>query len=565
MKKLRWQLIIILITGLIVGVLLIFQQQPGGLQAAPGIEPTKGGTYTEGLIGSIQRLNPLLDSYNAADRDIDRLIFNGLVKFDAHGLPQPDLAESWGMSKDGTVYNFSLKPKLAWQDGQPVTTDDVIFTLDLLRSSSTLVPQDLNTFWKDVVVKRMDATTLQFRLPEPFAPFLDYLAFGILPKHLLEGQTLDQIVDAPFNLKPVGTGPYKFDHLVIENNQIAGVALVSSDSYYGSKPFIQQVIFRTYVDAQSAYAAYQRDDIQGISQVPKDILPEVLANSNLAVYTARQPDLTLVLFNLNAQDAPFLQDAKVRQALYAGLNRQRIVDKVLDGQAILANGPLFPDTWAYADGLSTTAYDPTGAGKMLEDDGYTFPAEGDHILAKEGQQLALQLIFPEGEQYQAMAESIQKDWQALGVKVTLEGLPYDRLISERLDARQYQAALIDLNLARMPDPDPYPFWDQAQITGGQNYTQWNDRAASEYIEQARVTTDFSERTRLYRNFQVIFMRELPALPLFYPVYTYAVDRQVQGVQMGPLFEPSDRLANIQTWYLIATRKGEASATPPSNP
>ncbi|MCL4560823.1 MAG: peptide ABC transporter substrate-binding protein [Chloroflexi bacterium] len=566
MKKLRWQLIIILVTGLIVGVLLMIQQPDG--QAAPSIEPTKGGTYTEGIVGSIKRLNPLLDSYNATDRDIDRLIFNGLIRFDARGLPQADLAESWGMSKDGTVYNFSLKPKLVWQDGQPVTTDDVVFTIDLLRSSSALVPADLNAFWKDVVVKRLDASTIQFRLPEAFAPFMDYLSFGVLPKHLLGSMTLDQIVDAPFNLKPVGTGPYKFDHLVVENNQIAGVALTLSDTYYGKKPFIQQIVFRTYPDSQTIYQAYQHEEIQGIGQVTPDILPQVLANPNLALYTGRQPDLTLVLFNLNNPDAAFLQDAQVRQALYLGLNRQRIVDKVLHGQAILANGPLFPDTWAYADGLEPVVYDSAAALQMLKDDGYAFPAEGDHVLVKDDQKLSLQLIYPESDQYQAEAESIQNDWQALGLKVDLEAVSYDQLISDRLDSHQYQVALVDLNLARTPDPDPYPFWDQAQITGGQNYTQWDNRAASEYIEQARITADIAERTLYYRNFQVIFMRDLPALPLFYPVYTYAVDRQVQSVQMGPLFETSDRFANIQDWFLVSVQKGQASATPgtkPTNP
>jgi peptide/nickel transport system substrate-binding protein len=112
---------------------------------------------------------------------------------------------------------------------------------------------------------------------------------------------------------------------------------------------------------------------------------------------------------------------------------------------------------------------------------------------------------------------------------------------------------VDLNLARYPDPDPYPFWHQTQITGGQNYSKWDDRQASEYLEQARVVVDLAERTRLYRNFQVRFNQELPALPLFYPVYNYAVDKEVQGVRMGPLFDSSDRLTTLPSWFLIARR------------
>jgi peptide/nickel transport system substrate-binding protein len=130
---------------------------------------------------------------------------------------------------------------------------------------------------------------------------------------------------------------------------------------------------------------------------------------------------------------------------------------------------------------------------------------------------------------------------------------YEQLLNDYLEPREYQAALVDLNMAQSPDPDPYPFWDQAQITDGQNYSQWNDRQASEYLERARVTTDIAERIKAYRNFQVRFTSELPALPLFYPVYSYAVDQQVQGVSLGPLYDISDRLNQITKWHLAAAR------------
>jgi peptide/nickel transport system substrate-binding protein len=116
-------------------------------------------------------------------------------------------------------------------------------------------------------------------------------------------------------------------------------------------------------------------------------------------------------------------------------------------------------------------------------------------------------------------------------------------------------------LSKYPDPDPYPFWDQAQATGGQNYSQWDNRIASEYIEQARVTTDIAERIRLYHNFQVVFREEMPALLLYYPVYTYAVSTEVKGVQMGSFFDPSDRLENINTWFLLVKRGNQLELTP----
>ncbi len=176
--------------------------------------------------------------------------------------------------------------------------------------------------------------------------------------------------------------------------------------------------------------------------------------------------------------------------------------------------------------------------------------------------MQIELLYPDDELHTAIAEAIQRDWAKLEVEVNLVALPYDQLINERLSGRDYQAALVDLNLSRTPDPDPYPFWDQAQATGGQNYSQWDNRIASEYIEQARVTTDLTEREKMYRNFQVVFQDDLPSLPLYYSVYSYAVDRQVLGVQMGPLFDSSDRFATVTDWYLVSGLGSQAAAAKP---
>jgi len=176
-------------------------------------------------------------------------------------LPQGNLAESWGISQDGTAYNFSIQPKAVWHDGEPVTSDDVAFTVNYLRSDELPLPEDLRALWKQVEVKILDEKTLQFHLPEPFAPFLDYLSFGVLPKHLLEGVSPAQLVDAEFNLKPVGTGPYRFDHLISEQGQVKGVVFSAFKDYYLNRPFIDEIVFRYYSDPKAALTAYQQGEV----------------------------------------------------------------------------------------------------------------------------------------------------------------------------------------------------------------------------------------------------------------------------------------------------------------
>ncbi len=561
MKRLRWQILVVLATVIVVAVLLLSQQP---IVPTNVTQPAAGGVYTEAVAGSLGRLNPLLDWGNPADRDVDRLIFSGLIKFDAHGLPQADLAESWGTSEDGTIYNFTIRPNAVWQDGTPVTSDDVIFTIDLIKSSS-LFPQDIKDLWDQIQVKRLNEKNIKFTLPEPFAPFLDYASFGILPKHLLQSAVGGKLADAPFNINPVGTGEYKFDHLLVDSGHITGVVLTVNDKYYADKPYIQQVVFRYYPDPKSAFEAFQEGEVMGVSDLSPDVLPEALADPNLSVYTSQLPEMSIILLNLNNSEVTFLQNANVRRALMLGLNRDYIVGSFLKGQAIIADSPILPGSWAHYDGVEHLNYDPEQAVSLLKGEGYVIPATGGTVRAKENQALNFTLLHPDDPLHTQIAQAIQQEWGQIGVQVNLQGVPYDQMIPTYLAPRSYQAALVDLNISRTPDPDPYPFWHQSEASGGQNYSQWNDRAASEYLEQARTESDFTVRTRLYRNFQVIFQKELPSLPLYYPVYNYGVDAQVRGVQVAPLYDTSDRLAFISSWYLVTRRALEETPVPTAAP
>ncbi len=564
MKQLRWQILVVLVTLVIVAVLL-FSTQSAVIGNVIQSQPEQGGVFTEGLVGSLGRLNPLLDWNNSADRDVNRLLFSGLIRFDERGLPQADLAESWGSTPDGTVYNFAIRPNAVWHDGTPVTSDDVLFTIDRMKSAGSLYPQDIKDLWGKIQVTKLNDKNIKFTLPEPFVPFLDYLTFGVIPKHLLESVPPEQMSSADFNIKPIGTGPYKFDRLLVEGGQIIGVVLTTFKEYYRTPGFIDQVVFRYYPTSAAAFSAYKQGDVFSVSQITPDVLGQALEEPNLNAYTSPMPQIGFVLFNLNNPDVAFLQDTKIRHALMLGLNRTYLINKFLQGQAVLADSPILPNSWAYYDGIEKFTYDPDTATSILKADGYVIPAGGGDVRAKDAVSLKFTLSHPADALHTQIAQAIQAEWAQIGVHVDLQAVPYDQLVLNTLASRAYQAALVDLNLSRSPDPDPYPFWHQAEATGGQNYSQWDNRAASEYLEQARVTADSSMRARFYRNFQIVFAKELPALPLYVPVYTYGVDSQVQGVQVGALFDPSDRFTTFTSWYLLTRRALEQPIITTSTP
>jgi peptide/nickel transport system substrate-binding protein len=565
LKKLRWQVLVVFLSLIGIGVLLLGQDKPllSGIEGQK--QPVAGGSYTEALIGAPARLNPLLDFYNQVDYDVDSLIYSRLINFDDRGLPHGDLAKDWGISQDGKRYSFSIRKNAFWHDGKPVTSDDVVFTIDLLKNDEMPTPEDIREFWKQVEVIALDDKTLQFTLPEPFSPFLDYLNIGILPKHLLEGLAPREIIASTFNLQPIGSGPFQFKTLELDAEVISGIELERFDGYYAAKPFLEQLNFRYYPNAQSALDALTNGEVQGVGGIPNEVLQKVLEDENLQLFASRLPRLAMIYLNLDNSKLPFFKEPEIRRALMQGLNRNWIINHLLKGQAVLANGPIFPENWAFYNTSGAVDYNPERALELLKEAGYTIPAEGGQARQKDGVSMKFELVHPDTALYTAIAERIQKDWARLGVVVSLKAVSNEELLQNYLEKRNYQAALVELDFSRSPDPDPYPFWHQGQIVSGQNYAQWDDRQVSEYLEQARVLDDLNERIRRYRNFQVRFAGELPALPLFYPIYSFAVDRSINGVSVGPLFDPSDRFANIASWFTRTAPQAQIFATATPNP
>jgi peptide/nickel transport system substrate-binding protein len=258
----------------------------------------------------------------------------------------------------------------------------------------------------------------------------------------------------------------------------------------------------------------------------------------------------------------------VRQALLYAVNRQSMIDRVDASQALLADGPILPGTWAYSESGLRPDFDPTQAANQLELAGWVLPTGAtpgspEYVRAKEDLQLAFTLVHPDDERHTRLAEAMRQYWAAIGVSVDLKAVDAEALLEDYLEPREFEAALADLNFMRSPDPDPYPFWHDSQVETGQNYSEFADRNISIWLEQARTTPDFGRRADLYESFQHRFRDQVPALLLSHPVYTLAIRSDIQGVTLGPLFDASDRLANIAQWYLIARRSAQPEPATPT--
>ena len=513
--------------------------------------PAPGGTYVESVGGYPQTLNPLLSFYNDADADVTTLVFSGLTRWTMDGAIEPDLALGWEIDPGGITYTFHINPRALWHDGVAVSADDVLFTVGLLQDPDYPGPPDIGALWRSVHVEKVDDLTVRFTLQEPYAPFLDYTTIGLLPAHLLDGIRAGDLPTLALDRQPIGSGPFRITGIDVDNGQINAVMLKRFPRYPGPKPYLENVTLRFYPTQQAAFEAYEAGNSEGVAAVPPALLPRVWEDERLNLYSAPYAEMGMLYLNeILTQTLPF-DKMEVRRALLYALDRQALINEVLEGQALVPQTPLIPGTWAYDDSdVRRYAYDPQQAEALLTIAGWTRTTPTETLHDDAGRPLSFTLMTVDSEPDRSLAQAIAQQWEAIGISVTVDAVP-PLALGGALEGRSYEAALV--RLALPGDPDPYPLWHETEALSGQNYTGFRHRRISEIIEQARRLTDRQQRRELYHEFQQRFMDEVPALPLFVPIYNYAVDRRVHDVQIGPLMRPSDRFRSIADWYVLQRR------------
>jgi peptide/nickel transport system substrate-binding protein len=549
--------------------------------------PPPENILVEALIGDIRKLNPLLATHNPVDRDITSLIFEGLTATNEYGEIIPDLAESWTVSSDGLEYIFVLRDDVLWQDGIPFTAEDVMLTASILGDPQFPGAASLYEFWRTVEVDALDTHMVRFRLTQPLASFPDQLRIGIIPAHVIAGAPVDQLGQHPFNLSPIGTGPYQIETLTASGGRIDGIQLRVSPLYRqrpeGAEGYwLDRVVFRTYPNVEAALDAYREGEVNSISTIPYDLQAAAAQIPGLSLYTAVEPHVGVLIYNWE-RNTLHANNPRARLALAHAIDRAALVSRHLPGRAIAADSPLLPGSWAYIPGIPWPAYDPTLAKVLLETANAEQPpaeeeeseqsdeAEDSEPTAEAGAdstpeataveetpppteapetetpaRAGLTILTPDDPAAIALAEDIAAGWQQLDMDVSVE--PEDAgAFHARLETGDFDAALIELSFEPSADPDPYVFWHQGQYGSGQNYGGMDDRRISEALEMARRDPYGINRAIHYRQFQELFAERVPALVLYYPLYIYAADARLEGIQLGFMSSPSDRFRNIQDW------------------
>jgi peptide/nickel transport system substrate-binding protein len=403
-----------------------------------------------------------------------------------------------------------------------------------------------------------DQFTVVFTLEEPFAPFLSLLTVGILPSHLWQQVLPENASRAELNIKPIGTGPFRFKKFEMDKQgRIHSYQLSKNDDYYGKKAMLSSITFTYHDDFQLAMDELSARRVDGLSYLPLEFREAVEDTRTVRVYTLRLPQYTAVFFNQSKN--PLLKTDAVREALALALDKETLLQETIGYNGVPVHGPILPGFLGFHPDIKKYRQDVENAAALLDDAGWKLGEDGVRTKKIEGADdemvdtpLALTLTTADAQENVIIAQIIKAQWESIGVRTELEIVPSSTIQKDKIRPRDYDALLYGEILG--PDPDPYPFWHSSQNEkGGLNLAVFSDRRVDELLEKARASTDEEERKEFYRDFQDILADELPAIFLYSPTYTYAVDRKVQNIEASTIFTPADRFTNVRDWY-IKTRK-----------
>lgn len=516
-----------------------------GVATAPAT-PRTGGMYTEGMVGQVMAVNPLFPGLDQNGRDLDALLFEPLLRVSGRGTETPLLASRWDVSQDLRSYTFTIRPDARWSDGSPVTADDVVFSLRIVQDPLFPGPV-LSSSWKDIVATELDPGHVRFTLPGKNASFLATLeTLDIVPAHLLTGKAMADIAGASFPGQVVGSGPYML------SQQLPDRVTLQRNPYAWRRPWIDSITLRLFPSEAAALDALDRGQVDAVANLSSAGLARERKNPQVTVETSATYQYAELLFNLKP-DVPYFQDQSVREAIAMAIDRRALIQGTLHGQAQPDDGPIPPSiTWAYDAAATPPTYDPAGAQKLLDGDGWLRQRDGTR--AKGGVTLSFDLVASNDvAPYLAIAGQVASELEQVGVDVTVQPETTASLIHDALNPRTFQMALTAFDNG--PDPDVFPFWHSTQAhPGGFNFVSMKRNVfIDKDLEDGRATLDLQSRAKAYADLQELFAEQVPAVYLYSPTYSMAVSRRIHGVHLDAALEPQERYAGVADWYIEAGR------------
>lgn len=518
------------------------QPAPGtqGNQPATAGKPAVGGETTLRLAKDPDSLNPIISS-SAYGSEVYSLVFDGLFDFNEKWEPVPHVAESYKVSEDGLTWTIPIKHGIKFHDGNELTADDVVFTISSVMDKDYTGPRASNVE-SIKEIKATDKYTVQIVLKEPYAPLLEDISFGILEKKMFDGVKVADMDKAESNFKPVGTGPYKFkeykrgQYVVLERNENW-----FASQQYGGAPFLQTVRYKIIPEDATAQAALENGEIDHLQPDPKDVTRlEQDFKDKLVGYNWERNGWGYLTLNVTR---PHLNNKLVRQALTYGLNRQSIIDGLMDGRAVVPAGPIPPVSWAFDPSLKAAPYDVAKAKQLLEQAGYKMGANG--IYEKDGQPLKLTMYGSSGSSLiEGIAAVAKKNWKDIGVDLDIQLMDFNALLDNYMKPGKFDITFSAMSLSL--DPDQRGLFHSNSVSGF-NRGRYSNPQVDKLLEDGVKITDPTQRKAIYTEYQKIMTDDAPVILVYANKYTDFVSKKIKGVVNFPGLGTD--YAYVYRWYI----------------
>jgi len=506
-------------------------------------DPAFGGTYVEGVAGAPLYFDPILAATNV-DQDVSRLVFSGLTRFDRDGTIIADLASTFDVDPTGKVWTFTIRSDATWHDGAPVIADDVLYTVGLLQDKGYNGP--FADAFRGVAVTALGPKVVRFTLPDAYAPFAGSTTVPLVPAHLLGAVTFADLARQPFNLKPIGTGPFKVSE--VDGRQ---VTLVRSDDFYRTKParsrpYLDKIVLRFYRDESEALAALARGEVDAAGGLSPQDAGRARTLKSVDLFSLPTNDFTALFLNVRPTKSVF-RDRVVRQAIVTAIDRGKVLQVAADGRGSVADEFVPSSSWAFVRDVPRYPFSVADSRAMLDAADWV-DHDGDGIRDKGGVPLTFSIATSDEAPRLAAARQIADFLGAVGMRVDVRAVPFVDLVDRVARQRDFDALLVGITVGN--DPDPYPFFHSSQVNDpGDDFSGYSTLPMDRLLEQARRTVDQTKRRELFAQVWTAIATDVPVVFLYYTDYLYAQSHTVQGFKIAPVNDPPQRFWNVEDWYV----------------
>lgn len=515
--------------------------------------PTSGGTINEGVIGMPTLINPVL-AISDADKDLTSVVYSGLMKKMPDGTLINDLAENYSISPDNLTYNFTLKSNAVFHNGDKITADDIIFTIEKIKNPVIKSPK--KSKWEGVSVSKIDELNVSFTLSQPFISFMDNMTVGILPQKLWKNVNDLEFGISPLNIKAVGSGPFQIEKVAKNKDGIpVKYTLERFNKYILGKSYLKRLNIISYANEKDLIKALISGNINQASGISPNNIDQ-LSDAKFKINTALLPRIFSLFVNTNKNK--IFTDSSVIRAIDLALDRQDIINQVLGGYGVAIHNPISEIILKKIDTSNEVNFSTDEAIALLEKNGWILGEDGIRYktetkkTSKEkeeapAQRLSFSITTGDTPELRMVTSIIKEQLSKIGIEINIDKVYETGQLNQVIKDRDYEALFFGQIVNH--ESDLYSFWHSSQRTHpGLNIAMFGNVKIDNLLETIQKTGDPEIRKEKYEQLIKEFDENIPAIFIYSPKYLYITSNNLYGVNLERIVSPSDRFSNINNWY-----------------